>query len=270
MVTNHLTKHIAGIIPVGHSSSSFNMPWHDSLMPVHSDYHAIERAVHTAAAASCDTIWVVLHREAQPIIKKKIGDWVYDPNHIWEPPNVFFNKKEIPVYFIAIHPKDRKRKDSQAWSAIYGARVAAAVCSKISTWTLPKRYLVVSPYGVCSEQTIKDSRLAIHGTQNVAFVKDGKTFLDNEHLPFTFSHEEYEACRKQFKEDYTGKDVNKTFGDIFKPVNLQNYTKLDIGWHYNISSWEGYSQLLGSPHNKECERPKHMVIHKWHGLVKDH
>lgn len=270
MITNHLTKHIAGIIPVGHSSSSFNMPWHDSLMPIHSDYHAIERAVHTAAAASCDTIWIVLHREAQPIIKKKLGDWIYDPNSIWQPPNVFFNKKEIPIYFIAIHQKDRKKRDSQAWSALYGARVASQVCAKVSTWSLPKRFLVVSPYGVVSEKTIRENKMIIHGTQNTAFTYGGKTFLDNEHLPFTFSGEEYEACRKLFKGEYSGKDSWKTFKDVFKPINLDTYNKLELDWHHNISDWDGYSRFIGSEHNKECSRPKHMVLHKWHGLVKDH
>lgn len=269
MITNHLTKHIAGIIPVGHSGDSFNMPWHDALMPIHTDYHAVERAVHTAAAASCSTIWVILHRDAQPIIKKKLGDWIYDPNHIWQPPNVFFNKREIPIYFVAIHPKDRKRHDSQAWSVLYGAKVASYVSMKVSTWTLPKRFLVVSPYGVSSEKTIKDNILQIHGTQNVAFTYNNKTFLDNEHIPFTFSGEEYEACKANYKKIYTGKNVNATFNDIFSPINLDTYNKIGLEWHHNISTWDGYSRFLGSLNNAECKRPKHMVLHKWRGLVKD-
>jgi hypothetical protein len=268
MITNSYSKHIAGIIPVGHSGTEFNMPWHDCLMPVHEDYHAIERAVHTAAAASVSTIWVVLHRDAQPIIKKKLGEWLYDPNHVWEGERPFFNKREIPIYYVAIHPKDRRRRDSQAWSALYGAKVASKVSGKVSTWTLPKRFLVVSPYGVSSENTIKENREAIHGKSDALFTYNGKTFLDDEHMPFTFSGENYETCRKAIQLGVW--DYERPFSEVFRPMNLEGYNRIELGWHHKITNWQGYSQFLGSPQNSECIRPKYLVQHKWRGLVKDH
>ena len=142
--TNNFSDHIAGIIPVAGLPLSFNMPWHDCLMPVHEDYHAIERAVHTAAMAGCNTIWVVLHRETQPLIKEKLGEWVYDPKTVWVPPKTYWNKREIPVYYVAINPRDRNRRDSHAWSCIYGAKVASYTSRKLSKWVIPKRFLVVS------------------------------------------------------------------------------------------------------------------------------
>jgi hypothetical protein len=30
-------------------------------------------------------------------------------------------RKEIPIYYIPIHPKDRDRRDSYGWSVLYGA-----------------------------------------------------------------------------------------------------------------------------------------------------
>lgn len=269
METNSYSHHIAGIIPVAGQPLDYNMPWHDSLMPIHQDYHAVERAVHSAAMAGCQTIWVVLHREAQPLIKKKITSWVYDPIHIWEGTNPFMNKKEIPVYYVAINPKDRKRKDSQAWSVLYGAKIASYISLKISRWVVPKRFLVISPYGVTCEESLRRSRLDIKSTQNVLFTYNNKTFLDNEHLPFTFDAEQYKLCKEHFRLNYKGDDTNKSFKDLFSVINAQSYRNIAVDYHYNISNWDGYRAFLASEHNKLCERPKYLVKHKWHGFVPD-
>ena len=51
--------HLAGIIPVAGQPLEFNMPWHDSLMPIAPDYLALERSVVECAYAGCETIWIV-------------------------------------------------------------------------------------------------------------------------------------------------------------------------------------------------------------------
>jgi len=269
METNNLVHHVAGIIPVAGEPLNFNMPWHDSMMPVHKDYHAVERAVHSAAVAGCQTIWIILHRETQPLIKKKITSWIYDPSNVWRGSNVYFNKKEIPVYYVAINPKDRKRRDSQAWSALYGARVASYVSLKISRWVVPKRFLVVSPYGVSCEETLKENRYLIRASQNVLFKYNGKTFLDDEHIPFTFDANGYKTCKDYFRENYSGNDSDKKFSDVFKKIDVSTYRTLELPWHYNISDWDKYRLFLSSEHSKLCTRPKYMVKHKWHGLIPD-
>jgi hypothetical protein len=271
METNNLSYHLAGIIPVASTPLGFNMPWHDSLMPINDNYHAVERAVHTAAMAGCQTIWVVLHREAQPLIKKKLSSWIYDPTHVWEKPYPFFNKKEIPIYYVTIKPKDRARRDSQAWSVLYGAKIASYVSLKISRWVVPKRFLVVSPYGVVSEESIKESRVALRDSENILYTHKGTNFLDNNHLPFTFDADGYYACKENYRINYLGdKDNKKSFKDIFGLLDITKYRNMELEWHYNISEWDGYSQFIGSEHNKLCRRPKYMVTHKWYGLVKDH
>jgi len=267
--TNNFSGHVAGIIPVAGISLEFNMPWHDSLIPIHKNYHAIERAVNTAASAGCSTIWIVLHRETQPLFRKIIGEWVYDPLSVWKGSNVFFNKIEIPVYYVAINPKDRLRRDSLAWSCLYGARVCSYVCAKISKWVVPKKYFVVSPYGVINEEIVKKSRDLIKSNKNIIFTKDSASFLKNNHLPFSFSKEEFEKCKRNFKEKYTGDETRKTFGEVFEPINLENYESIEADWFYDISSWDGYRDFLSSTHSIECQKPKYMINHKWWGFVKD-
>lgn len=267
--TNDLSTHVAGIIPVAGPPFSFNMPWHDSLIPINENYHAIERAVHTAAMAGCNTIWVVLHKETQPLIKQKLGEWVYDPKTVWVPPQTYWNKREIPVYYVAINAKDRNRRDSIPWSCLYGAKVASYVSKKLSKWVLPKRFLIVSPYGVVDESVIESSRQLLRKDKNLLFSHNGKIFLDNEHLPFTFSQEEYLKCSKHFKEIYTGDDRGLNFSDIFNIIDLNKYNNINLGWYYKLTNWQEYRSFISSEHNLLCQRPKYMVTHKWWGFIKD-
>jgi len=267
--TNQYSRHLAGIIPLAGPPLDFNMPWHDSMIPINSGYHAVERAINTAALAGCNTIWVILHREAQPLIRKKIGEWIYDPESIWKGYNVFFNKIEVPIYYVCVNPIDRYRRDSLAWSSLYGAKVASYISAKISKWVLPKKFLVVSPYGISNDETIKNCREILRSDKNIAIINNSKTFLDNIHSPFSFSQKEYEECRKNFKQKYTGDETRKTFGEVFESIKLESYDKIEADWFYNISSWEGYRQFLSSQHNILCQRPKYMVNHEWWGLVKD-
>jgi len=266
--TNEKSTHIAGIIPIAGQPLDFEMPWHDSLMPIHDNYHAVEKAIAAAATAGCNTIWLVLHRETQPLIKKKVGEWVYDPKTTWIPPRTFWNKKEIPIYYVGINPRDRKRRDSLAWSCLYGAKVSSYVSLKLSKWVVPKRFLVISPYGVFHDKKMEECRETLRDDSNIMFSYNGKTFKDNEHLPFTFTQKEYEACRVNFREIYSGNDTHLSFSDIFSPIDTTNYLNYELDWHYNITNWQNYSSFIGSEYNKLCTRPKFLVPHKWWGFVK--
>ena len=261
------TNHVAGIIPVAGLPLEFNFPWHDCLMPIHSDYHAVERAIHTAALAGCNTIWLVLHREAQPIIRRKVGEWVYDPEFVWVE-NSFFQKREIPVYYIPITGRDRRRRDSHAWSSLYGSKIASYVCSKISKWVKPTKYFVVSPYGVIDDDTARLCKELLKKKENFYVANGDQNFKTEGHMPFSYGFEEWDKCRVWNWENYSHKEgaSGRKWAEVFEPVDLSNYKKVDAGWAYNISDWAGYHKFIASEHNLLCQKPKHLVSHKWHGL----
>lgn len=259
--------HIAGIIPIAGEPLQFNMPWQDSLLPIHDNYHAIERAVNSAAVAGCNTIWIVARRDMMPMIKKKVGEWIYDPTTTWISPRPFWSKREIPIYYIGIRPRDRKRRDSFAWSCLYGSRVAAWISRKISKWVVPRKFLVISPYGVISEKVLLENRGEIRSSNNIAYSYNGKTFMDDEFLPFTFDENDYIKCRNHFKEIYSGRDTNLKFSEVFAPLKDQRFDKLDPAWYYKLDNWENYKQFISSVHNNECSRPKYLRPHKWHGFI---
>jgi hypothetical protein len=269
LASHKTNEHIAGIIPVAGEPLEYNFPWHDALMPLNSNYMAIERAVHTAALAGCDTIWVVLHRDSQPLIRQRLGEWVYDPKYVWVHPNPFLHKREIPIYYIPIRPKDRRKRDSHAWSALYGGKVSHYISSKISKWLKPKRFLVVSPYSVVDDDTIKEMRKKLRDDKELLITQNGRTFKDETHMPFTFTYDNYRSVNNHIKEKYTFQDYNKTWGGIYENLDISNYERIEPSWSYRLTNWTEYSSFIGSPHGNLVQRPKYMVVHKWRGLVKE-
>ena len=135
--------HLAGIVPVAGQLLDFDMPWHDSLMPIGKNYLAVERAVLECAWAGSETIWVVCHRDMQPLIKERMGEWIFDPNSLLEK-GIFSSqrRRRVPIYYVPIHPKDRNRRDCLGWSALYGALSAYHISRKISKWLIPDKFIV--------------------------------------------------------------------------------------------------------------------------------
>ena len=110
-----IVQHMAGIIPVAGQPLGFNMPWHDCLMPVGNDFLAVERAVYECVMAKCNTIWIVCHAGMQPLLRKRIGDFVYHPKDI-----NYIKEKDIAtrsnILYVSITPSDRDKRDSLGWS----------------------------------------------------------------------------------------------------------------------------------------------------------
>ena len=47
---------------------------------------------------------------------------------------------------------------------------------------------------------------------------------------------------------------------IFKDVILDNVSIVDLQWYYNIGSWKGYTEFLGSEEQKHFERPSKKLL----------
>ena len=104
-------------------------------MPIDRNYTAIERAVYECAMAGCKTIWIVANDDLAPLVRALIGEWTYDPVYYSRPSK--FNseqRREIPIYYVPIHPKDRERRDSYGWSVLYGIHSAWRVANNVSKW----------------------------------------------------------------------------------------------------------------------------------------
>lgn len=290
--------HLAGIIPVAGQKLDFKFPWHDCMMPVANDFLAIENAIIQCSYAGCETIWIVAHREMQPILRHRIGDWVYDRSSLYQarfsemPSNVL---REIPIYYVPIHPKDRDRRDCLAWSVIYGSLRAFHLSKVISSWVVPDKYFVSFPYGITCLESIFKSRELISSSKNFYMSYNGKTVRDGEYLPFTFDKEDFLKFRRVIREG-TGIFTNVVWDPVKNTVASQDRLPLDqqysargftldkvfgcatiegnhvveTAWYYNIDNWEKYLEYMASSEAKTVvERPYYYKYHEWNPVGVD-
>ena len=270
--------HLAGIVPVAGQPLNFRMPWHDSMMPIAADYLAVERAVHECATMGCETIWIVAPKDMQPLLRKRIGEWVRDfksKNFKYYAKYPSMHEKQVPIYYVPIHPKDQDKRDCLSWSIIYGALRCFDICSKISKWTVASKYYVAFPYGVYNTTQLAKHASLIGKDKNLYLSHNGKTVRDGEYLGFTFDKEgfvEYrkiirtgtgaykgqtleELARLPLEERYSARffSLDKVFGSAI----IEGQTILDIPQYDNIDSWEGYCKYMGSENRRFIKRPNY-------------
>lgn len=278
-----LNFHLAGIVPVAIKPLDFNMPWHDSLMPIAPDYLAVERAIYECGIAGCETIWVVCHKETTPLIRHRLGDYILDPTINFSLLRNYYKRaeehlKRIPIYYLPIHPKDRDIRDGLTWSIIYGYKKAYHVSRLFSRWATPSKYYVAFPYGVYSPSFVKQGRKIISSKESVWFrTPDGRTAKEGAYAGFSFDTWEYSGYRESFLNAETrrwksGKWENGKFvGEELPPeeryngdtISLETFLEsaeqknvFDLDWYHDISSWEEYTNYLGSEDSKKVKRPK--------------
>ncbi len=261
--------HLAGIVPVSGPDLKFGYPWHDSMQPIAENYLAVERAVVECAYAGCETIWVVCSDDMQPLIKHRMGDCIEDPYYLDKANFVKFpteHRKQIPIFYTPIHPKDRDRRDSLGWSALHGALTAFIISDKISKWLIPSRYYITFPYGIYHPLVVKKHRKHISSRKGFYLSYKGKTIKDGEYLGFTMDADEYKDYVRNIKNSCTGGDkllsANKRWSSrhfkldkIFGSAMIDNVNKVEIPWYYRIDSWDSWHRYMRSKESEEVKRP---------------
>jgi len=262
--------HLAGVIPLANLKTDYNLKTPDCLLPVDAGFTAIQKAVFECAIAGCQTIWIVANDDLAPIVRKIVGEWTYDPVYYSRTHTVFPNdhRKEIPIYYVPIHPKDRDRRDSYGWSTLYGIYSAWHTSNLISKWVVPEKYYITFPMSAYNIYTLRKYRRQISEiSENWFLTHDGKTVKDNLPLPFTMSGQDCIHCRRHVNKTTTKEFINPPpgelpseklpladrwsaryfdFNEIFGKVSEINAQKQETEWFYDLTNWEGYRDFLGS------------------------
>jgi len=273
--------HLAGVIPTAGPPLDFGFPWHDSLQPIALDYLAVERSVVECAYAGCETIWVVCNDNMQRLIKKRMGDFIEDPYFLAKHNFVKFpseHRRQIPIFYTPIHPKDRERRDSYGWGVLHGALTAFIVSGKISKWLTPNRYYISFPYGVYDPACVKGERKRISSPKPFFLSHNGKTIRDGEYLGFTMDAQEYNKYLWNVKDKCTGGssalDRKKRWSskhflldEIFDCAIINESSVKDLDWYYPIDGWERYVNFLSSPHSQTIKKP-HSKMFSYHEYSK--
>lgn len=265
--------HLAGIVPVAGQPLDFSLPWHDSLMPIAQDYLAVERAVVECAYAGCETIWVICNDDMQPLIRHRLGDYVQDP--VWSfrayDRNVTDNQKPIPIFYVPIHPRDRRKRDSLGWSVLYGAYTSWKISRGMSKWLAPDRFYTAFPYGVYRVSFLREHRKKISSDKKFVLRNNNQTIKDGAYLGFTFTFEESKQMSKAIwdkSRSYSTHDAtNFSLSEIFEDLDLNDCKFVDTGEYWKVDNWQNYCDNIKEI-SENIRRPSESILkyHEWGGI----
>jgi len=250
-------------------------------MPLNTGFTAIERAVTECAAAGCDSIWITVSREYLPLLRKVLGDFIYDPLFFFNMPKLQYAKnyyRRIPIFYCPMRIKDVGLKDSEAFGIINSALCARRFAAKLSSNMEPSTYYAAFYDGVYQPFISMTNRDAINRNKNFFYSFNGKSFKDGEPLAFTFDWEQLKACHEMVRNEGTKKyralSEYKTdhswlellpkdqrysatkfpLDRVFSSVTLDGAKEFSLRWFHNINSWEGYRAYVAG--HTTIRRPK--------------
>jgi len=255
--------HLAGIVPAFGQPLDYKFPWPDCMIPVGPDYLAIERSIFECASAGCETIWVVANKAMQPILRKRLGDYVTDPASV-SSFKIYGQRRDINIYYVPLALNDRYKRDSLGWSVLYGADSAFRASAFLSKWMIPEKYYCSIPYGITDDKFIRSKRLDIADIKKTIFTYQDKSIKDGLPISFTFDAEDYKKCRdlikkRKFDDWYlNGESTNDnkknndskfySLKEIFSALDLNDSKIIELPWYYDIMTWDGYKKFLSSDH----------------------
>lgn len=276
--TSETNFHLAGIIPVAGRRLNYDLPFPDVLLPISKDYTLLEAAIVECAYAGCDTIWIICNDDTAPLLRYRVGDMIEDPSHFFYKLGRNSDKrKRIPIFWVPQHPKDRDRRDCLAWSVVYGSLRAFQISSNISKWVIPDKYYVSFPFGMTDPREVMSMRKFYKTKNNYYMVSEGKTVQDNIHCSFTFGKDEFIVYRRNVKKGtgrakkimiddgiITREDLPLEerwsarffeLKDVFNGICTDSANTLDVKTFYDVSTWEGYLNLMSSDFARSISRP---------------
>lgn len=270
--------HVAGIIPLANLETDHYLDLPSCMLPVDAGFTAIQKSVFECAIAGCKTIWIVANQDLAPIVRKCVGDWVYDPVYYNRTKVKFYKevRKEIPIYYVPLNYRDLDRRDSYGWSVLHGVNSAWWVGNKISKWLVPEKYFVSFPMSAHDIYSLREHRKEIANPKaNFFLTYDNQTVKDDLPLSFTMTGEDFIQCRRKVNklttreflppsegEKYPSQKLPLVqrwsarrfdFAQVFEEVDDKRATRQEIDWFYDMSRWEKYREYLGS--SQQIEKP---------------
>jgi len=255
-------------------SSAFGFEWHDSLMPIGANYTALEKAIFECACAGCESIWITVNDNWAPLIKKRVGDYIFDP--VWYYRKYDVNPKDgrklIPIFIVPHMAKYRGRRDSLGWGILNSAIFAKSTFGHLSDYATPNMFYAAFVFGAYNARELISERNNISSGRRFFLTCSEKSIKTGDRLGFTFSWEDVKKINAYISSEGTGewKAIGEfvkgdhhawsrrlpaeeqhsarrfSLDKVFIPLDLKDANSLEISWFYDISSWEGYKKFMGS------------------------
>jgi len=270
------------IIPVSGMTSEFGMEWDSCLMPVGPNYTAIEAAVYECLHTGCTSIWIVANDDIAPLLRQRLGEYATDMETINRGTFATYGSgkhREVPIYYVPIHPRHRDKVDNYAWSALWGCNVSYWIKTMFSRWSQPDRYYISFPMGMMDPKEVYEHRVALKKGDSYYFSHEGKTIKDGIPLSFAITPEEWRRAKHVIT---TNSSVWKPSGNEMPSEKLPVEERLqslkydlqdvfgdatdgtiqDIKSFYNLTTWSGYVKLVSSELGSRTRRPVNTVMYR--------
>ena len=241
------------------------------LLPINNGFTAIQKSIVECAHAGCNTIWVVANPDLSPIVRKRVGDWIYDPVYLGRSRYGEGSeyRREIPIYYASILPKNIDRRDSYGWSVLSGIYASWLTANKISKWMVPEKYYISFPMGIFDIYEIRKHRQIISDPdKNFFLTHNNKSVKEGLPLSFTMFNEDYLNCRRDINKKTTKEYYNTiegeqypsrklplekrwsakhfSFEEVFEKLSTKNANICELEVFHNVASWEGYQAYMAS------------------------
>jgi len=279
-------KNLAGIVPVSGIKTDFNMPWHESLMPIAPGYLAVERAVLECAYAGCETIWIVCTDDVTPLLRYHIGEIIQDPVYAYR--HFEFNKSDVKrpirIYYIPINVRDINKRDNLGWSAIHGAFSSNKIITKISKHLAPEKFWIAWPYGYSDPSEARQIRKDLQ-QKNVMLAYDDNSIQNGSYLSFSLTIQQVKQLLIESSTRSTGLWIDpdtrknkystedrysyKSFNlkKVFETLGYGDYNLCNVEEYYCLDNWQDYCKFLAAKSN--LKKSKIFKSREWNEVGAD-
>ena len=271
------------VIPVAGMTSEFGMEWDSSLIPVAPNYTALEASVYECLHVGCTSIWIVANDDIAPLLRHRLGEFTTDIESIERGTYKRFgsdNHREVPIYYVPIHPKHRDKVDCYAWSVIHGVNVAYWITTMFSRWAAPKQYYISFPLSLLDPKEVYRYKSVLKKNVPFYFEYEGKTVKDGAPLSFVLESEEWrrakhvitsnsalykapppgEMPREMLPVGERRKSLGFSLADVFGdgPPGMHQ----ELNKFYDLTTWDGYVKFISSELAEKTKRPNTNTMYR--------
>ena len=271
------------VIPLAGMASEFGVEWDASLMPVAPNYTALESAIYESLHVGCSSIWIVANDDVAPLIRHRIGEWATDMESVQRGTFRRFGNshhREVPIYYVPIHPKHQGKIDNYAWSVIYGVNVAYWIMHRMSRWTVPRQYYISFPLGILDPKEVYKHKSTLKKNAPFYFSHEGKTIKDGSLVSFVITPDEWRRAKHVITTNaasYKCPPPGEMPTEMLPPeerraslkYNLQDVfgegpkgTEVELKAFYDLTTWDGYVTLMKSELGTRLKRPSHKIMYR--------
>jgi hypothetical protein len=241
-------------------------------MPLAKNLTALEMAIYECASAGCESIWITCDDDWMPLLKGRIGDFVYDPAWYYRSfdTNPIESRKAIPIFFVPHFPRYLGRRDSLGWGVMNSAIYAHKATLSLSKFLTPDIFYGCFIFGMHDPSKLISERKKISSKNRFVLRHNDLTVKDNLRLSFTFCYNDVKKVSaflekegtktytqvgdfvagkpnqwlKRLPRDKQNSAKNFDLSKVFSTLDFESACFFDTEWYNDISTWEGYRDFL--------------------------